>query len=170
MEPKKSKVEVAAYTREFSTPNGQFFCHQVTFENKDSGEYVSKSQDQTKFVIGQEAEYTIDASNTAFPPKIKPYSTFQAASGGGSFAKKAESPDRQKSIERQKALELALQSIDINAHGLDAVFTVAEKLATWLGKRDAESAAPVASTITEAEMGINKQVSAPMPTSEALPF
>ncbi len=36
---------------------GTLYGFYVTFENGDNGKYNSKSQDQTKFVIGQEATY-----------------------------------------------------------------------------------------------------------------
>lgn len=36
---------------------GTLYGFYVTFENGDNGKYNSKSQDQTKFVVGQEATY-----------------------------------------------------------------------------------------------------------------
>ena len=62
---KKDVVTLANYSRSFTTDHGIFFVHAISFSNGDTGEYSSKSQEQTKFVVGQEADYTIDASNPA---------------------------------------------------------------------------------------------------------
>ncbi len=128
MEEKRSKVTLANYSRSFTTDHGIFFVHSISFENSDTGEYSSKSQDQNKFVVGVEADYTIDASNPAYAAKIKPVSTFVQ---GGSSNGQAE-PGRQASIEKQVALKIAAETVDIKNGGTDAVLAVAEKYFIWL--------------------------------------
>ena len=61
METKKSKVaKILHNTRSYSTQNGTFYCHQITFENGDSGTYDSKTETCQKFTEGNEASYTIE--------------------------------------------------------------------------------------------------------------
>ena len=130
METKKSKVLVAAFSREFNTQNGVFYCHQITFENQDTGEYVSKSKDQTKFIVGQEAEYTSEP-NGNFPNKIKPAQQPFAGGGGGGFRK--ENPESRRSIERQTCLKAA---VEVSPEGAQphVVLSYAEQFVQWLGE------------------------------------
>ena len=53
---------------------GLMYKFEVEFENGDSGQYLSKSQNQTKFVIGQETDYEYIGGKY---PKIKPASNYQ---------------------------------------------------------------------------------------------
>ena len=56
----------------------------IEFENSDKGFYTSKSEDQKKFIIGQETEYNIEEktgkNNTKYFKVTPPQSEF---SGGG---------------------------------------------------------------------------------------
>lgn len=59
----------------FTTQHGTFYSFWVNFSNGDGGLYNSKSENQTKFVVGQEATYSMEAKtsqkgNTWY--KIKP--------------------------------------------------------------------------------------------------
>ena len=56
---KKSKVNGVSANGTWDSKYGTMYKFEVSFENGDVGEYNSKTQDQTKFVIGQEAEYSI---------------------------------------------------------------------------------------------------------------
>jgi len=49
---------------------GMMYKFEVEFENGDCGEYSSKSQEQTKFVEGQEADYEFIGGKF---PKVKPF-------------------------------------------------------------------------------------------------
>ena len=61
---------------------GMMYKYEVTI-GEDVGEYSSKSENQNKFVVGQEVEYEFIGGQY---PKIKPVSTFQPnSSGGGGF-------------------------------------------------------------------------------------
>ena len=127
---KRSKVLVAAFNREWTGKYGVMYDHTITFENQDTGSYSSKAMNQDKFVVGVETDYLYDNSNPEFPAKIKPVSTF--VQGGGNNGQAAE-PGRQQSIERQQALKFALESYDIEKHGLTTVFTLADKFVEYLG-------------------------------------
>lgn len=59
METKKSKVTaIEENKRQYAGQNGTIHYHTITFENGDVGVYGGKSEKCTKFVIGQEADYT----------------------------------------------------------------------------------------------------------------
>jgi hypothetical protein len=58
---KQSKVKSVTFDRSYESTYGTFFLHKIEFENNDSGEYTSKSKDQSKFVIGETVSYEIDA-------------------------------------------------------------------------------------------------------------
>jgi hypothetical protein len=78
MAEKKSTVSNVQATGTFESQYGIFYKYEVEMENGDLGEYSSKSDSQTKFVIGETVDYEfIDGQF----PKIKPISTFQQSSG-----------------------------------------------------------------------------------------
>jgi hypothetical protein len=60
METKKSIVRSAIYKKSFSGQFGEGFIHEITFDNNDKGDYISKSNPQTSFVVGKESDYTIE--------------------------------------------------------------------------------------------------------------
>ena len=61
---------------------GLMYKFEVEMENGDSGEYSSKSKEQTKFVVGEEVEYEFIDGNF---PKINPVNTFNNSGGGASY-------------------------------------------------------------------------------------
>jgi hypothetical protein len=112
---KTSKVTSVASNGTFNSQYGMLYKFEVNFENGDSGEYASKSQDQTKFVNGQEATYTITSKqwNDRTFYTIKP-AMAQASSGGGGFASKPKDPETEKRITRMSVLKA---SIDLVTNG-----------------------------------------------------
>jgi hypothetical protein len=136
---KKSLVTVAQpANRTWDWQGKTFHVHQIAFANGDSGEYSSVDQQQTKFVVGQEADYTIEAnSNPQYPAKIKPYTEQKSLSGGGGYKK---DPATQRSIERQQALKLATECIDIKQSSLNELFVTAEQFYKWITKSEEEAA------------------------------
>lgn len=60
METKKSKVTVSEYKNESTGKFGLQYYHNIEFENGDKGTYTSKRKDQVNFIVGQEADYTIE--------------------------------------------------------------------------------------------------------------
>ena len=108
---KQSKVTNVAAN---GTWNGQYstmYKFEVSFENGDTGEYLSKSQDQNKFVVGTEAAYTITSrehgGRTFY--NVKPALAQQQA-----FAPKAKDPETDKRITRMSVLKCAT---DLCVHG-----------------------------------------------------
>ena len=112
---KTSKVTSVAANGTFNSQYGILYKFEVNFENGDSGEYASKSQDQTKFVNGQDATYTITSKqwNDRTFYTIKP-AMAQASSGGGGFTPKPKDPETEKRITRMSVLKA---SIDLVTNG-----------------------------------------------------
>lgn len=60
MEKKKSVVRSAIYQKEINGNYGVLHIFEITFDNQDKGQYLSKTRDQQKFIEGKETEYTIE--------------------------------------------------------------------------------------------------------------
>jgi len=68
---KTSKVVSVKNVGTWDSQNGILHKFDLTFDNGDAGQYLSKSEDQTKFVEGQEAKYTIETNKGGYQT-IKP--------------------------------------------------------------------------------------------------
>ena len=85
---KTSKVTRADYYsgHDWESHGKTFYVHEIEFENGDSGEYSSISQEQNKFVVGQEVEYELMPGKGDYAAKIKPVQSggnFSSGGGGG---------------------------------------------------------------------------------------
>ena len=127
-EQKKSVVTAVTPNGSWDSQYGTFYRFEVAFQNGDAGEYSSKSQEQTKFVLGQEIEYELKA--TDYGNKIKPSApAFNGGGGGGGYKK---DPATEKRIVRMNVLQ---RSIDLALHEritLDEVVLYAEALEKWV--------------------------------------
>ena len=103
-----SKVTKAEFNREWESPHGMLYYHDLAFEDGVTGQYASKSKDQSKFVVGQSAEYEIAGQDKGGHNKIKPPK--QEFGGGGGKRK------------------VNVKSI----HGSEAVYMAADLLANKL--------------------------------------
>ena len=102
------------------------YKYEVTI-GEDVGEYSSKSENQNKFVVGQEAEYEYIGGQY---PKIKPVSTFQPNSGGG--FKGGNDSDRQMMIVKQSSLNRAVDMVIGDKLAMKDVLTTAQKFTDWV--------------------------------------
>lgn len=104
---KTGKVTGVAGNGHYDGQYGRMYRFEITFDNGDYGQYLSKSQDQTKFVIGQDATYTKESKehngNTYYT--IKPAQTQGYSGGGGGSYKK--DPETEKRIARMSVLKAA---------------------------------------------------------------
>lgn len=104
---KTSKVTQVAGSGHYDSQYGRMYRFEIGFENGDAGQYSSKSQDQTKFVLGQQATYTIESKEfngrTYFTIKPAQIQT-QSFGGGGKFQK---DPEVDKRITRMSVLKVA---------------------------------------------------------------
>lgn len=106
---KTSKVtSVTANGTWDSQQYGTFYKFEVTFENGDTGEYSSKTIDQTKFVEGQQSTYTMqgrDVNGTTYY-RIKPAQPQGGFTGGGGYGKPKD-PATEQRIARMSVLKVA---------------------------------------------------------------
>jgi hypothetical protein len=105
---KTSKVTQISGAGHYDGQYGRMYRFEIHFENGDYGQYMSKSQDQTKFVMGQNATYTRESKehngNTYYTIKPAQTSTFSGGGGGGGFKK---DPETEKRISRMSVLKVA---------------------------------------------------------------
>lgn len=124
------------YTGQYGTLYGFY----VTFENGDNGKYNSKSADQNKFVVGQEATYdyipreyngktyyTVKPVNPQYAPQSVSNGTSQ---GGGTHTSKDESIIRQTALKAAAELGGTPQQVIANA----------QTFADWVMKKGAAQA------------------------------
>jgi len=115
---------------------GTLYGFYVTFENGDNGKYNSKSQDQSKFVVGQEAtyEYIPREYNGKTYYTVKPvnpqYANNAPTTSGGSTTSKDESIIRQTALKAAAELGGTPQQVIANA----------QTFADWVMKKGAAQA------------------------------
>lgn len=60
MEQKKSAPIAVVFKKAHSGANGMFYIFDIKFSNGDSGQFFSKTEQQSTFKEGMETEYTIE--------------------------------------------------------------------------------------------------------------
>jgi hypothetical protein len=138
---KKSKVTSVQANGTWESQYGLFFKHEVSFENGDSGEYSTKSENQNKFIIGEETEYEfIDGKF----PKVKPINTFDQKSFKEMSLKFNSSNTKdnvQEYIVKQSSLKCATDYIIANGGDQNTIIDIAEIFSNWVlkGEKPTES-------------------------------
>ena len=74
METKKSIVKSVTPNGTWEGNYGLMYKFEIEFENGDVGEYLSKSENQDKFVVDKETDYQFKGGQY---PRVKPVSNFQ---------------------------------------------------------------------------------------------
>ena len=132
---KKSVVKQAQANGTWEGKYGVMYKHEIAFENGDSGEYSSKDQNQTKFVVGQETEYEyIDGKY----PKVKPENNFQQ----GNFSAAPKSDKVQEYIVKQSSLKCAVDYVIANGGDTKTILDTAEIFTNWVLKGEKPTQAP----------------------------
>ena len=126
---KTSKVTNVAGSGTWEGKYGIMYKFEVAFENGDAGQYLSKSQDQTKFKVGQEANYTIEGKefNGQTFYTVKPVMQQQAFGGKPSYQK---DPETEKRITRMSVLKVAGDLVingEVKLHDLTKVASFLEQ-------------------------------------------
>jgi hypothetical protein len=100
----KKVVKTVKSDGSFESQYGHFYKWLIEFENNFSGEYLSKTETQNKFVEGQEVEIEVTTReyNGTTINKIKPVSTFQG--GVKSYTPAPKDNKTQEYIIKQNAL------------------------------------------------------------------
>jgi len=143
-ETKKSVVTSAQGNGTWESKYGTMYKFEISFDNGDVGEYNSKSQDQNKFVTGQEVEYTITSreynGNTFYT--IKPAQPVGGYSGGG-YKSKAD-PEKDRRIAKLAVLKSATELVTAKLVDRKDIFACADEMIKWVydEKVDAPSGVP----------------------------
>jgi hypothetical protein len=127
------KKSVVTYSQSNGTWQGKFglmYKHEITFDNGDSGEYSSKEQNQTKFVVGQETEYEFTDGKY---PKVKPVNNWQPNAQATSTPKPT-NDKVQEYIIKQSSLKCAVDYVIANGGDERRVIEVAEMFTNWVLK------------------------------------
>jgi hypothetical protein len=105
---KRSAVTNVTANGTYNGQYGMLYKFQVSFANGDVAEYNAKTQNQTKFVVGQEVDYVLtdrEYQGTIYY-KCKPSEVQQNAFQGGQ-APKPKDPETGKHIMRMSVLKVA---------------------------------------------------------------
>tara|TARA_R100001244_G_scaffold1556_1_gene2592 strand:+ start:1508 stop:1966 length:459 start_codon:yes stop_codon:yes gene_type:complete len=121
---KTSKVTSLQGSGTWEGSYGLMYKFEVGFENGDVGEYSSKAKDQTKFVIGTEAEYTYTGGQH---PKVKP--VYNASAVGGGYTP---NPERDLKIVKQSCLKVSIELCNNDKITLKQVLLTADKFVEWV--------------------------------------
>jgi hypothetical protein len=126
METKESKVTNVQGNGTWETTDGTtFYKFEISMENGDSGEYYAKTQDQTKFKVGEVTTYTYKGGKF---PKIKPAWTQNNTGGGSNY-----SSNREDLIIRQTCIKAGAE-ISNNPEG---AVIAAEVFYRWIIQKEA---------------------------------
>ena len=126
---KTSKVKSVQANGTWEGKFGMMYKFEVEFENEDFGEYSSKTQDQNKFVEGQEMEYEFIDGHF---PKVKPvYQKPDFASNGFSGGYKKDD-NVQKLIVKQSSLKAAVDYCSGGNFEPNQVLGIAREFVDWV--------------------------------------
>lgn len=130
METKRSRVKGVAFKKEGSGQYGKYYIFTVMFDNGDSGDYMAKSNPQTYFIEGQEADYTkeVKQNGNYTNTSIKP---IQAQGGGKQW--NGGSPTAQN---RRTAMECATSLVVAGKIDLADLRRTASGLYAWISETD----------------------------------
>jgi hypothetical protein len=133
---KKSKVTRVTSNGTWEGKFGMMYKFEVSFENGDTGEYSSKSQDQTKFVEGQEAEY--EYTDGKFP-KVKPFYALPTNNGKFNSDRAYRKDDNvQNLIVRQSSLKASVDYCKGSNCSPEEVCENAQLFADWVMEKKME--------------------------------
>lgn len=145
---KTSKVVGVQGNGTFANDYGTFYKWEVDFENGDSGQYNSKTETQSKFVMGQDAKYTLTSrehnGNTYYT--VKPFFD-QNTPGGGKWQP---DPLKDARITRMAVLKAAVELAAAGKINTPDVLAAAGKFEAWVNEAKAVAApAPVEQVIEQ---------------------
>lgn len=125
----KKKVSNVSPQGDFESQYGHFYKWEIEFEDGFKGEYLSKTETQNKFVVGQEVdvEMTSREYNGKKINKVKPVSNFQ-----GTQRQAPKSGNRDELIVKQNALSNACNVI--GEADVARILEVAEVFSNWVLK------------------------------------
>ena len=140
---KQGKVKQAKYLgRTWEAHGKTFYVHGIAFENGDFGEYSSISDQQTKFVVGQDAFYEMSGE----PGKIKikpaqdPYDGWSKT--GSSSPKPKETPEQKnRGFALSYAKDIVIARLQSKGYEFDEMelLQLADSFNQWLNNEHKEA-------------------------------
>lgn len=122
METKNSVVKSVQPSGTWDGKFGLMYKFEITMDNGDVGQYMSKQKDQTKFRVGMSTDYEYHGGDF---PKIKPVNTFNQSTP----PKKNDAV--QEMIVKQSSLKAAVDFCDDNC-SIEDVIDNAEIFYKWV--------------------------------------
>lgn len=163
MNIKKDTVTECNYKGDYTNAHGTFHDFWVTFQNGDTGIYTGKSKDNPKFVVGQEAWYSLEPKqgrNGIFY-KVKPESPPEQQSAPPSKPQangrrpSTHPADVDTQITRQSSLKIALDLVNHGAFSADEILPVADYLSRWcMGEAEAVSMSALRASLHQSSDGM----------------
>ena len=132
---KTSKVTQVQSNGTWEGNYGMMYKFEVTFENGDCGEYSSKSEQQSKFVEGQEADYEFTSGKF---PKVKPFYALPTNNGKFNSDRAYKKDDVQNLIVRQSSLKAAVDYCRGSNCSPEEVCANAQLFADWVMEKKME--------------------------------
>jgi hypothetical protein len=124
--------------------HGLFYKYEVTIEADGktyTGEYLSKSDNQNKFVTGDGADFEYTGGQW---PKIKPVSNFEQSAPSKSYSSNT---DRDTIIARQSSLKCATDYVIANGGDVARIIEIAEALTDYVVKGTKPTPAPTSNDL-----------------------
>lgn len=131
-EIRKGIVKSSILKRNYDGKFGKIYCYSIIMMDGTYGEYQSKSQNQTKFVVGKKIEYTLSQREYSgnitwmIKPAETPKQTYTVF-GGGKI-----DPQRELSIIRQSSLNRSIELVVANKIKLDEVIIYGERFVNYI--------------------------------------
>jgi len=129
---KTAKVDLVTFKKDFTSQYGTFYSFEVKFNNGDTGFYNSKTKDQSKFIVGVEAEYELETktNDKGSFNLVKPV-VAQKSFGGGFKA----APKNENIIIAQSSIKASVELICVGKIDIKDLFTTAEKIMIWVKEK-----------------------------------
>ncbi|WP_340155907.1 hypothetical protein [uncultured Winogradskyella sp.] len=133
---KKAKVNSIKFIQAKDLQYGKFYEFEIEFDNGDKGFYLSKNENQDKFVIGQDRDYEFTPHDKW--PKVKPANPeFNSTSNNSSPTKKHDygnntSFTQGELIVAQSCLKAAVDSMPNGDIHTDEILKRAQQFKDWV--------------------------------------
>lgn len=132
----KSKCVAVTPNGTWQSKYGLLYKFEVAFENGDVGEYSSKTQDQNKFVVGNETDYELHSReyNGKTYYNVKP--VLQQMNAQGFAPRGARNEDTQIQIIRQTCIKASVELAVSDRIDVSQVIEIAQQLVEYVQSGD----------------------------------
>lgn len=129
MEIKKSKVKSVQPNGTWQGNYGLMYLWEIEMENGDTGQYMSKAEQQNKFTVGVDVEYQWKDGQY---PKIKPNTTHISTTAPNSYNNASKADPRAESIVSQSSLKAAIDYCNVHGGDVARVLDIADTFKKWV--------------------------------------